>query len=61
MNSRVSIPWILLIWIIIGVLVAANKGYADNIDEGADQGATFVLAVILWPIPALDGAVAIRF
>jgi len=43
------------------VLVAANKGYADNIDEGADQVATFVLAVILWPIPALDGAVAIRF
>ena len=41
--------------------VAANKGYADHIDEGADQIATFILAVVLWPIPALDGAVAVRF
>jgi hypothetical protein len=61
MSSRVSIPWILLIWLVIGVLVAANKGYADNIDKGADEVATFILAVVLWPIPALDGAVAIRF
>jgi hypothetical protein len=61
MSSRVSIPWLLLIWLVIGVLVAANKGYADHIDEGADEIATFILAVILWPIPALDGAVAIRF
>jgi hypothetical protein len=61
MYSRVSIPWLLLIWLVIGVLVAANKGYAEHIDEGADQIATFILAVILWPIPALGGAVAVRF
>jgi hypothetical protein len=59
MNSRVSIPWLLLVWLIIGIFVAANKGYGD-IDNGSEL-ATFILAVVLWPIPALDGAVAIRF
>jgi hypothetical protein len=60
MRGRVRIPIVLLIWVIIGVLVAVNKGYADAMDN-ADQVATFVLAVFLWPIPALDGAVAIAF
>ncbi|HZM39190.1 MAG TPA: hypothetical protein VFB94_08745 [Acidimicrobiales bacterium] len=50
----------LLIWVIIGVLVAVNKGYADTMDN-ASQVATFALAVFLWPIPALDGAVAVSF
>jgi hypothetical protein len=59
MNARVSIPVILLIWVVIGVIVAINKGYGDV--NNNSQAATFVLAVILWPIPALDGAVGIRF
>ncbi|HET8619584.1 MAG TPA: hypothetical protein VFM27_11520 [Acidimicrobiales bacterium] len=49
-----------LIWVIIGIFVAVNKGYGDNV-ENASQVATFMLAVVLWPIPALDGAVAITF
>jgi hypothetical protein len=60
MHSRVSIPWLLLVWVIIGIFVAVNKGYGDDIDN-ASELATFILAVFLWPIPALDGAVAIRF
>jgi hypothetical protein len=60
MRGRVSVPIVLLIWVIIGVLVAVNKGYADSMDT-ASQIATFALAVFLWPIPALDGAVAISF
>jgi hypothetical protein len=59
MHSRVSIPWLLLVWLIIGIFVAVNKGYGD-IDNGSEL-ATFILAVFLWPIPALDGAVAVRF
>jgi hypothetical protein len=60
MRGRVRIPILLLIWIIIGIFVAVNKGYATNIDN-ASQVATFMLAVFLWPIPALDGAVGITF
>ncbi|HZA78641.1 MAG TPA: hypothetical protein VE623_19860 [Acidimicrobiales bacterium] len=59
MRSRVSIPLILVIWVVIGVIVAANKNYAENLENGS-QIATFILAVVLWPIPALDGAVAVR-
>jgi hypothetical protein len=59
MNARVSIPVLLLLWVVIGVVVAINKGYGD-VNNGS-QAATFILAVILWPIPALDGSVAIHF
>lgn len=60
MRGRVRIPIVLLIWIVIGVIVAVNKGYGD-VMENASNVATFVLAVMLWPIPALDGTVAIVF
>ena len=60
MRGRVRIPIVLLIWLVIGVIVAVSKGYADNM-ENASQVATFVLAAFLWPIPALDGAVGITF
>ena len=60
MRGRVRIPIVLLIWIIIGVLVAVNKGYGE-VMENASNVATFMLAVMLWPIPALDGTVAIVF
>ncbi len=60
MRGRVRIPIVLLIWVIIGVLVAVNKGYGD-VMENASNVATFMLAVVLWPIPALDGQVGIIF
>jgi hypothetical protein len=60
MRGRVRIPIVVLIWVVIGVLVAVNKGYGD-VMENASNVATFVLAVVLWPIPALDGQVAIVF
>jgi hypothetical protein len=60
MRGRVSIPLVVLIWIVIGVVVAINKDYAKAFDN-ASQVATFLLAVVLWPIPATDGSVAILF
>ncbi|HEX6236975.1 MAG TPA: hypothetical protein VFZ68_07260 [Acidimicrobiales bacterium] len=59
MRTRVRIPLVVLIWVVIGVIIAVNKGYGDI--DNASELATFALAVFLWPIPALDGAVAIRF
>ena len=50
--ADVRIPIVLLIWLVIGVIVAVNKDYAE---AWRAQLATFVLAVFLWPIPALDG------
>jgi hypothetical protein len=60
MRGRVRIPIVFLIWVIIGVLVAVNKGYGE-VMENASNVATFLLAVVLWPIPALDGQVSIVF
>lgn len=60
MSGRVRVPIVLLVWVVIGVLVAVNKDYAETMDN-ASQVATFMLAVVLWPIPALDGQVGIVF
>lgn len=60
MNSRVGIPVIALVWIVIGIIVAINQDYGRQIDN-ASHAATFVLGVILWPILATGGDVAIRF
>jgi hypothetical protein len=49
----------MLLWVIIGVVVAINNGYDEM--HNASEIATFVLAVILWPIPAFGGRVGIRF
>ncbi len=59
MRTRVRIPLVVLIWVVIGVIVAVNRGYAD-IDNGSEL-ATFFLAVFLWPVLALDGSVAVNF
>lgn len=60
MLGRINVPIVAIIWIVIGVLVAINKDYGESFDN-ASQVATFLLAVVLWPIPALDGQVAIVF
>lgn len=62
MAKRVSIavPWLIFAWLAVGVLVAINKDYAQSFDS-ASRVATFVLAVVLWPIPATDGVVLIQF
>jgi hypothetical protein len=61
-STGVRIPLaslILLVWLIIGVIVAFNQGY-DQFDTWS-QFATFLLAVVLWPIPATGGSVGIAF
>lgn len=60
MNSKVSISWVLLVWLIIGVVVAIQNDYGRSLDSGS-QIATFILAVLLWPIPATGGSVGIHF
>jgi hypothetical protein len=59
-TRRFSISWLLLVWLIIGVVVAANQDYARSLDSGSEI-ATFILGVILWPILATGGDVGIRF
>jgi hypothetical protein len=59
-TNRFSISWVLLIWLIIGVIVAINQDYGQSLDNGSEI-ATFILGVILWPILATGGDVAIAF
>lgn len=59
-TGRFSISWIVLVWLIIGVIVAINQDYGDNLDT-ASQITTFVLGVVLWPILATGGDLAITF
>ncbi len=60
MRSRVRIPILLLIWVLIGAVVAINKGYGDHMHNASGIG-TFVLATVLWPVLSLGGAVAMHF
>jgi hypothetical protein len=59
LSKSIEFPLILLLWVIIGVVVAINNGYDEM--HNASEIATFVLAVLLWPIPAFGGRVGIRF
>ncbi|HKE76335.1 MAG TPA: hypothetical protein VKB57_22140 [Acidimicrobiales bacterium] len=60
MRGRVHISVWLLIWVIVGVLVAVNKGYGGHLDTTSQIG-SFVLAVLFWPVPATGGAVSMHF
>lgn len=62
MASRTSLPqvWILVAWLLIGVIVAINQDYGQQLDN-ASRVATFMLGVLLWPILAIGGDVAIHF
>ncbi|HEX8803701.1 MAG TPA: hypothetical protein VF743_05895 [Acidimicrobiales bacterium] len=55
-RNRVHIPLLFLIWVIIGIVVAVNKGYADHINDGWDV-VQIVLAVLFWPVLALGGVI----
>jgi hypothetical protein len=57
-TNRFSISWVVLAWLIIGVIVAINQDYGRSLDTGS-QIATFILGVLLWPILATGGDVAI--
>jgi hypothetical protein len=57
---RLSISWVVAAWLIIGVIVAITQDYGRHL-ENASQVATFLLAVLMWPILAVGGDVAIRF
>jgi hypothetical protein len=59
LSKSIELPLVMLVWVIIGVVVAINKGYDEM--HNASEIATFVLAVILWPIPAFGGRVGITF
>jgi hypothetical protein len=60
MSRQVSIPVVVVVWLLVGVVVAISQDYGRQLDN-ASQAATFLLAVLLWPIPATGGDVAISF
>lgn len=60
MRNQFSISWVGVAWLVIGVIVAINQDYGSQLDN-ASHIASFILGVILWPILAIGGDVAIRF
>jgi len=59
-NSRFGISWVVLAWLVIGVVVAINQDYGHNLDT-ASQIATFIFGVILWPVLITGGDVGVTF
>jgi hypothetical protein len=62
--KRVSIPVVVLAWVVVGVIIAINEGYGDFDVAGRDDidmVGRFILAVILWPVLALGGDVDLNF
>jgi hypothetical protein len=55
-----NISWVMLVWLIIGVIVAINNHYGRTL-ENASEVATFIFGVLLWPILAFGGDVLIHF
>ncbi len=47
MRRPVSLGFV--IWIVIGLLVAANKGFLGHLDT-LSSGLSAVLAVLVWPL-----------
>ena len=47
-----------VIWIVIGLVVAANKGFLDHLDS-LSGALSAVLAVVAWPLVLLNVHVAI--
>lgn len=60
MNTRVRMPLVLLVWLIVGIIIAVNKDYAHHLDNASRIG-TFVLAVLLWPVLAAGHSLLLTF
>ncbi len=52
MLRRRSVSLGFVIWIVIGLVVAANKGFLDEIDS-LSRVLSAVLAVLVWPLVLL--------
>jgi hypothetical protein len=57
-QSRVNVSLFFLIWVFIGIIVAAHEGFADF--DSPEHIVQFILNVIAWPIPAFGGGVDVN-
>jgi ABC-type anion transport system duplicated permease subunit len=56
MRRPVSLGFV--IWIVIGLLIAANQGFLENLDS-LSGFLSAVLAVLVWPLVLFDVHIAI--
>lgn len=56
MRRQVSLGFV--IWLVVGLIVAANRGFLGNLDSLSGV-LSAVLAVLAWPLVVLDIHVAI--
>ncbi len=50
---RRSVSLVFVIWIVIGFVVAASKGFLDSLDS-LTEVLSAVLAVLVWPLVLLN-------
>ncbi|MDP9441780.1 MAG: hypothetical protein M3P34_06325 [Actinomycetota bacterium] len=50
---RRSVSLVFVIWIVIGFVVAAGKGFLDSLDS-LTEVLSAVLAVLVWPLVLLN-------
>jgi hypothetical protein len=60
MGKSMSIPYAVVTWLVIGILVAINWDYGHQL-ENSSQVATFAAAVFLWPLVVLGGKILVQF
>lgn len=58
MNSRRSVPLLLVVWLVVGCIVAGSHHYFDNL-HSVGPIASAVLAVLIWPFILLGVKVTI--
>ncbi|MGZ5326054.1 MAG: hypothetical protein ACXWEL_05390 [Solirubrobacterales bacterium] len=51
---------ITLIYIVIGIIVASNHDYLNNLD-GLDRIVSAILAILLWPLVLFDANLHVHF
>jgi hypothetical protein len=58
MNSRSSLPLVVVVWLVVGCIVAGSHHYFDNLHSVGPIVAA-VLAVLIWPLILLGVKVTI--
>lgn len=58
MNSRRSLPLVVVIWIVVGCIVAGSHHFFDNL-HSLGPILTAILAVLLWPLILLGVKISI--
>ncbi len=58
MNTRRSVPLVVMVWVVVGCIVAGSHHFFDNL-HSLGPILTAILAVLLWPLILLGVKISI--